>query len=290
MAFDEVSTVLDEVNQRTLPPSVADNLDDPEEDAEADPEDPNLQAQEAHLREVQAAKAAIAKSIEQWHGPAGNSDNLRAQVAGGKISPHDYFTQTGRVYSDDPMAGNLETAQADTSGLDALDNFQYRQANQLGPDPSGRDPFAGALSFSDDSKGPPLPGSIGSALSPGVDALGQTDGHAMAVDTLHFDTRLQTPTVLSVMGPASDGTRNSVSKNNLLGASAWQKNQAGANAALRANFKAAGLPDPSIGAAVLNMPGGGTVVQPGNLGAQQGAPTGPPGIPPGILRNWRPRG
>lgn len=289
MAFDEVSQVLDEVNQRTLPPSVAEDLDDLDEDAEAeaDAEDPNLQAQEAHLREVQAAKAAVAKSIEQWHGPAGNSDNLRAQVSGGKISPHDYFTQTGRVYSDDPMAGNLETAQADTSGLDALDNFQYRQANQLGPDPSGRDPFAGALSFSDDV--PKLPGSIGSALSPGVDALGQTDGHAMAVDTLHFDTRLQTPTAMSVAGPTSDGTRNSVSPNNMLASAAWKKNQGAANAALRSNFKAAGLPDPSIGAAVLNMPGGGTVVQPGNLGAQQAAPSGPTGIPPGILRNWRPR-
>lgn len=282
---DEVDQVMEEVNQRTLPPSIADNFGDgeAEEDA-AESADPELQEQ---LAANQVAQAKIAGWLTTFHGPTPrNLDGLRAQVAGGRLSGADYLAQTGRVYSADPMAGALETdphaVRADTSGLDAIDRFQHGIS-------TGRDEFAGALSFSDDPKGPPIPGSIDSALSPGVDALGQTDGHAMAVDTLRLDTRLQPPTALSVAGPAADGTRRSVSNNNLRGAAAWQGEQRTANASIKANFRATGLPDPTIGASVLNIPGGGTVVNPGNLGVTQAAPNGPPGVPPGILRNWRPR-
>lgn len=240
---------------------------------------------QARLAAVQASEDKIRNWLSTFHGPEPqNLDSLRAQVGGGKISGADYFAATGRIYAGGTgdvvqrdANGNITgytspdgsgSALGGPSGTPGLDAF-----HAMNPD----DPSSPGFSFLPDSP-PPIPGSV--AATVGAPA----PGTAMAVDTLSTDTRLQAPTALSVAGPGADGTRRSVSNNNMLGVAAWGKEQAAANASVRSNFKAAGLPDPTIGASVLNVPGGGTAVTPGNLGAAAPGtyPSSSPWIPSSI--------
>lgn len=225
--------------------------------------------EQEHLAALQASEDKIRNWVSMFHGPEPkNLPSLRSQVDGGKISGADYFATTGRIYAGGTgdratrdQNGNITgytspdgsgSALGGPSGTPGLDAF-----HAMNPDV----PSSPGFSFLPDSP-TPLPGSVAAAV-------GQpSDGLASAVDTLTTDTRLQTPTAMSVAGPMADGTRRSVSSNNQAGVASWQAGQRTANAAVRSNFKAAGLPDPTIGASVLNVPGGGTAVVPGNLGAQ----------------------
>ena len=226
--------------------------------------------EQARLAAVQAAQDKIQRWLSTFHGaePA-DLGRLRQQVAGGKMSGSDYYAMTGRIYAggtgDTPTrdargnitgytapdgSGSALGGPSATPGLDA-----FHEMNPGAPSSPG-------LSFSDDRSGPPLPGSVAAHVG------APTPGMAMAADTLTFDTRLQTPTRQSVQGAKSDGSTRSLSSNNRLAAAASQAGTKTANAAIRANFKAAGLPDPAIAPNTLNLPGGGSITTPGNLGAK----------------------
>jgi hypothetical protein len=222
-----------------------------------------------HLAAIQAARAKIDNWLSTFHGAEPKSvDNLRQQVAGGKISNADYYAMTGRVYSGDSATrdarGNITgytfpdgsgSVLGGPSGTPGLDAF-----HEMNPDV----PSSPGFSFLPDSPTsvPALPGSVVARVD------SPTPGHAMAADTLTYDTRLQAPTGDTIQGPTSNGTQSSLSSNNRLAGAAWTSAQRTANASLRSDYKAAGLPDPTIPASVLRFPGQGASVVPGNRGAQ----------------------
>lgn len=222
-------------------------------------------------REHAAAQARFEKLLSTWHGiEPENVGDLRKQVDRGEISGSDYYAMTGRIYA----GGTGDTATRDARGNITGYTSRDGSGSALGGPSStpGLDAFhemnpdapsSPGFSFIPDSSSPSsLPGSV--AAHVGAPA----PGRAMAVDTLTYDTRLQAPTMGTITGPRPDGTRQSLSNNDRLAEAAWSRNQQTANASLRANFKAAGLPDPTIPASVLRSAGGGTSVTPGNVGAQ----------------------
>lgn len=246
------------------------------------------------LSEVQAAQDKIQRWLTTFHGSEPKtSGNLRQQVASGKISGSDYFAMTGRIYA----GGTGDTAIRDTQGritgyaspgstsaTPGLDDFHAMQGTPLGTNSSLSDAsgtpgldalhaMQGESRFSPLPASPtPLPGSVAARVGP------VSPGLAMAADTLRYDTRLQAPTAASINGPTPDGTRRNQTGNDRMAEAAWKTGQGQANAAVRANFRAAGLPDPTISASVLNT-GGGTSVVPGNWGAR---PNGYPRVPSSI--------
>lgn len=119
-----------------------------------------------------------------------------------------------------------------------------------------------------------------SSLTPGVGSAGnyEPNGTAQAADTLSYDNLLQTPTAQSVAGPAANGSTKNLSSDNQSAVASWNSGQKEADASVRSNFKAAGLSDPDISASVLNVPGGGTVVAPGSLGAPSSSGNSSAGI------------
>jgi len=234
--------------------------------------------EQAHLAAVQAAHDKIQRWLATFHGAEPmDAAKLQQQVANGKISAADYFAQTGRVYSGGDVAqrgerGNITgytspdgsgTALGGGSATPGLDSLH---AMQDGP---GFSPVADSpLSM------PPSVSAHVGAPSPGL---------ASAVDTLTYDTRLQAPTRASVQGPASSGNTRSLSANDRSAAASFKANQELANASLRANYRAAGAPDPNIRASILNLPGGGSITVPGNMG-QQSFPALPASVSPWARR------
>lgn len=233
--------------------------------------------EQAHLAAVQAAHDKIQNWLSTFHGaePA-DTRSLQRQVASGKISSADYFAQTGRVYSGGDVAtrgdrGNITgytspdgsgTALGGGSGTPGLDNLHAMQ--DTGFSPVADSPLS-------------MPASVSAhvgAPSPGL---------ASAVDTLTYDTRLQTPTKQSIQGPKSSGNTRSLSADNKSAAAAWAANQKSAQNVIRGNARAVGLLDPTIAASTLNLPGGGSMTLPGNMG-QQSFPSLPSSVSPWARR------
>lgn len=159
---DDPSLATWEPSEYGLPDSIADGLGSSDDSRWHDQQLQQIQQAEAEAQQQQID--AQNKMISMWHGPEQSGfQYLRGKVDRGDLSPSDYFSMTGRIYSGglrgsgtaipggDPMAGALESdphaVRADTSGLDALDASQWLNAlDDGGGGGSGSDPFAGGLS------------------------------------------------------------------------------------------------------------------------------------------------
>lgn len=179
---DEVDEAMNEVSQRRLPDSIANDLDSSDQGWHDRYLEQKLQEDQDRERAIQQQlQQGVDNIVDTWHGANSSVGSLRDQVSSGVISPSDFFSMTGRIYAGnargsgtampggDPLAGALETdphaVRADTSGLDALDAFQAQTLGDTGGG-GGGDPFAGAL----ENGAQPASGGVS----------GPTPGHAMA--------------------------------------------------------------------------------------------------------------
>lgn len=260
-----------------LPSSIADTMTYVPEEDEFDKSQRFLHGQgsedQKRIAEVQAAQDRLSKLLSMYHGDEPkNAGGLRSQVDRGEISPSDYFAMTGRIYA----GGTGDTAQRDARG----NITGYTSPDGSGSALGGPSATPGLDAFHE--MNPDAPSSPGFSFMPepsmsvphsvAAHVGAPLPGLASAVDTLTLDTRLQAPTAQSIHGSP---TRFASPRPGEVTA---QKELEKAGATLRAQYKAAGLPDPTIRASVIKTPGGSLVAQ-GNMGAR---PNGYPRMPGSI--------
>lgn len=186
--FDNTLTDLPEDIAGSLAETRPKFFDTLEDIPEEDPNDPLNQ----QLAENKAAQEKINKWLSTFHGAEPESvSNLRRQVDTGKISAHDYFAMTGRIYSGGTgdtasrdARGNITgftspdgsgTALGGPSGTPGLDRF-----HALNPDAKTGEAFA----FKSLT---PLPASVVAKVTP------TTPTPAAPITSIFADRKTQTP-------------------------------------------------------------------------------------------------
>lgn len=166
------------------------------------------------LADNKAAQEKISKWLSTFHGAEPDkADTLRRQVDTGKISAHDYFAMTGRIYS----GGTGDTAKRDARGN--ITGYASPTGNALGgaSETPGLDRFHAmnpdaktgeAFAFKSLT---PLPASVVATASPTTPAPVTP---ATPITSIFDDRRTQTP-----YGPASVNFSGAMNRGSTLPAS-----------------------------------------------------------------------